>query len=116
MSVTRSVFNHALKVFTESKCGSLGDYYDLYLTTDVLLLASVFEAFRKVCYQTYGLDCACYFTASNFSGDICKTNLKLLTNNEHLDLLQRTRRHVVGLRAPILRPLFSPSEPTSYML
>ena len=103
MSVTRSEFNHALKVFTESKCGSLGDYYDLFLITDVLLLASVFEAFREVCYQTYGLDCACYFTASNFSGDIFKPDLKLLTNNEHLDLLQRTRRHVVGLRAPILQ-------------
>ena len=52
MSVSRSEYNHALKVFTEMKCGSLGDYHDLYLTTDVLLLASVFEAFCEVCYQT----------------------------------------------------------------
>ena len=63
VSVSRNEYNHVLKVFTELKCG-------LYLTRDVLLLASVFEAFREVCYQTYGLDCACYFTASNFSGDI----------------------------------------------
>ena len=42
VSVSRSEYNHALKVFTELKCGSLGDYHDLYLTTDVLLLASVF--------------------------------------------------------------------------
>ena len=48
--------------------GSLGDYHNMYLTTDVILLASVFEAFCEVCYQTYGLDCACYFTASNLSG------------------------------------------------
>ena len=96
VSVSRSEYNHAFKVFTELKCGSLGGYHDLYLTTDVLLLASVFEAFRKVCYQTYGLDCACYFTASNLSGDaflkICKPELKLLTNREHLDLLQRMIR------------------------
>ena len=36
VSVSRSEYNHALKVFTELKCGSLGDYHDLYLTTDVL--------------------------------------------------------------------------------
>ena len=96
MSVSRSEYNHALKVFTEMKCGSLGDYHDLYLTTDVLLLASVFEAFCEVCYQTHGLDCACYFTASNVSGDAflknCKPELKLLTDREHLDLVQRMLR------------------------
>ena len=68
MSVSKSECNHTLQVFTELKCGSLGDYQDLYLTTDVLLLASIFEAFCEVCYQTYWLDCACYFTASNLSG------------------------------------------------
>ena len=96
VSVSRSEYNHALKVFTELKCGYLGDYHDLYLTTDVLLLASVFEAFREVCYQTHGLDCACYFTASNISGDaflkVCKPELKLLTDREHLDLVQRMIR------------------------
>ena len=69
MSVTRSDYHHALKVFTELKCDSLGDYHDLYLTTNVLLLTSLIETFREVCYQIYGLDCACYFTASNLSGD-----------------------------------------------
>ena len=51
------------------KCASLGEYYDVYLATDVLLLASVLEAFREVCYETYGLDCARYFTVSKLSGD-----------------------------------------------
>ena len=66
MSVTRSKYNHALKVFTEMKCGSLGDYPDLYLTTDVLILASVFEAFRVAGLRLIK-DCACYFTANNLS-------------------------------------------------
>ena len=67
MSVTRSGYHHALKVFTELKCDSLGDYHDL--TTNMLLLTSLIEDFREVCYQIYGLDCACYFAASNISGD-----------------------------------------------
>ena len=66
-SVSKNQYNHAIKVFTEMKCASLGKYHDVYLATDVLLLASVCEAFREVCYETYGLDCACYFTASKLS-------------------------------------------------
>ena len=96
VSVSRSEYNLALEIFFELKCGSLGDYHDLYLTTDVLLLASVFEVFRENCYQTYGLDCACYFTASNLSRDaflkVCKPERKLLTDREHLDLVQRMIR------------------------
>ena len=37
VSVSTSEYNHALKFFTELKCGSLGDYHDVYLTTDGLL-------------------------------------------------------------------------------
>ena len=68
VSISRSGYNHALKIFTELKCGSLGDYHDMYLKTDVMLLASIFESFREVCYQTYGLDCACYLWQITFPG------------------------------------------------
>ena len=34
----------------------MGEYHDLYLRTDVILLANVFESFRKVCLDNYGLD------------------------------------------------------------
>ena len=128
VSVSRCEYNHALKVFTELKCGSLGDYHDLYLSTDVLLLVSVFEAFREVFYHTYKLDCACYFRASNFFGDaflnVCKFELKLLTDREHLDLVQRMIRG--GMSSVYVRRFykannknlddFLPSEPSSYIL
>ena len=78
------------------KCASHGEYHDVYLATDVLLLASVFEAFREVCYETYGLDCASYFTSSNLSGDaflkVCNADLKLLTEREHLNMVQKMIR------------------------
>ena len=128
VSVSRSEYNHALKVFTELKCGSLGDYHELYLATYVILLASVFKAFREVCYQTYALDCACYFAASNFSGDaflnICKPELKLLTDREHLELVQQMiqgdmslayARRFYKAKNKYLDN-FWPSEPSSYIL
>ena len=79
-------------VFTKFGCNSIGDYHDLHLSTDVLLLASVFEAFRSVCYKTYGVDCAHYYTASNLAGDvflkICRADLRLLTERDHLHFVE----------------------------
>lgn len=37
----------------------MGDYYDLHLKSDILLLIDVFENFRKTCLQSYKLD-PCY--------------------------------------------------------
>ena len=38
------------------KMNTMGDYHDLYLKTDVLLLADVFEKFINMCLDYYGLD------------------------------------------------------------
>ena len=35
---------------------SMGDYHDVNLKTDVLVLAVVFEEFRSICLEFYALD------------------------------------------------------------
>ena len=35
---------------------NLGEYHDLYVQSDTLLLADVFENFRKMCLEIYELD------------------------------------------------------------
>ncbi|CAN7939970.1 unnamed protein product, partial [Ixodes hexagonus] len=50
-------------------CKILGDYSDLYLKQDVLLLADVVENFRDVCLQTYELDACWYFTTQGLAWD-----------------------------------------------
>ena len=50
-------------------CKTVKDYHDLYLKTDVLLLADVFEEFRTICYNAFGLDPLNYFTSPGFAWD-----------------------------------------------
>ena len=41
----------------------MGEYHDLYLMTDVILLANIFKAFRNICLNNYGVDPAHFYTA-----------------------------------------------------
>ena len=51
------------------KRNTMGDYHDLYLKTDVLLLADVFEKFINKCLNYYGLDSCHYFISPELSWD-----------------------------------------------
>ena len=48
---------------------TMGDYHDLYLKTDVLLFADVFEKFIKTCLDYYELDPCHYFRSPGLSWD-----------------------------------------------
>ena len=90
-------YAQAEKNFPTFGCQTLGDYYNLYLKTDTLLLACVVEEFRKLCYDdTYGLDSGHYFTSSHLSADsfikICRADLHILTDREHLEMAENMIR------------------------
>lgn len=61
--ISEEDYDHAKRVWNVFKCCNMGDYHDLYLKSDVLLLNCVFERFRDQCMETYGLDPAHYYTA-----------------------------------------------------
>ena len=73
-------YTHAQKVGATFGCKTLEDYSDLYCRTDILLLADVFEMFRKMCLHQYGLE-------PSWDALLKKTGveLKLLTDyDQHL--------------------------------
>ena len=50
-------------MFEEFNLKSLGNYHDLYVQSDTLLLADVFENFRNKCIEIYELDPAHFLSA-----------------------------------------------------
>ena len=72
---------------------NMGEYHDLYFKTDVLLLADVFENFRKVCKFHYELDPAHYFTTPGLAWDamlkLTGVELELLTDPDMLLMIER---------------------------
>jgi hypothetical protein len=78
-SVNEENYMRAKRVLGKFGCKNLGDYHDLYLGTDVLLLADVFEDFRRVCLENYRLDPAHYISAPVLSWDAMfkRTGVKL---------------------------------------
>ena len=72
----------AVKVWNAFGIKNLGEYHDLYLKTDVLLLCDVFEQFINVCLEYYGLDLCHCFSSPGLAWDamfkITGVNLELI--------------------------------------
>ena len=49
-------YEHAQKVWKVFEIKNLGEYHDLYVQSDTLLLVDVFENFRDNCIEIYELD------------------------------------------------------------
>ena len=89
-------YERALKLWEHFGIRNLGQYQDLYLRTDVLLLTDVFENFRDLCLEYYGLDPAHYFTLPNFAWDamLLKTGVILepLTDQSMYEMIEKGLR------------------------
>ena len=81
-------YRHSNNVFKSFKLEDLGDYHDLYVKSDTLLLADVFENFRDMCIKGYELDPAHFVSLPGLAWQAClkKTNieLELLTDYDML--------------------------------
>ena len=72
-------YRHANNVFKRFELENLGQYHDLYVQSDTLLLADVFENFRDMCIKEYELDPAHFLSLPGLAFQAClkKTNIEL---------------------------------------
>ena len=65
--ITDEEYEHAKNVWKEFEMETMRNYHDLYMITEVLILADVFENFRKICMENCKLDPAWYYTSPGLS-------------------------------------------------
>ncbi|XP_050517398.1 uncharacterized protein LOC126892024 [Diabrotica virgifera virgifera] len=86
-------YARAIDVWNTFDCKSMSDYTMVYLVSDVLLLADVFENFRKICHKEYNLDPCHYTTAPALSWDAMlrytEIELELLTDVDMVHFLKK---------------------------
>ena len=86
-------YRHRNSVFKIFKLKNLGEYHDLYVQSDTLLLADVFEIFRSTCLKVYELDPAYFLSLPGLAWQAClkKTNtkLELLTDYDMLLMVEK---------------------------
>ena len=77
--ITDADYIHAKRVSKNFQKKNLGEYHDLYLKSVTLLLANVFENFRKMCLKIYHLDLVKFLSAPGLAWQAAlkKTEIKL---------------------------------------
>ena len=82
-------YRYGNDVFKKFKLKNLGEYHDLYVQSDTLLLAGVFENFRNMCFKLYELDPAHFLSLPRLAWQAClkKTNVKLELLTDYMLLM-----------------------------
>ena len=65
--ITNADYMHAKRDCKYFSIKNLGEYHELYLKIDKLLLANIFGNFRKICLKIYQLDPAKFLSDPGFS-------------------------------------------------
>ena len=86
--ITDHDYQHAHTVWKEFNIETMKDYDKLYNLSDALLFADIFENFRSICINHYGLDPTWYYSAQGLTRDatlkITKVQLELLSDPDML--------------------------------
>ena len=126
-NVSEDYYQCTQKVWKKFRIHNLGEYHDLYLHTNVILLVKVFEAFRDTCLEHYSLDPAHFYTPPGLAWKTClrkpRIRLELLTDSDILLMFESGIRggitqavhHYASVNNPYRGDQYDPSQESSYL-
>ena len=90
-------YRHGNNVFERFKLKNLGECHDLYVQSDTLLLADVFENFRNTCRKVYEVDPALFLSLTELAWQAClkKTSIELELLTDY-DMLLNTLKQIIN--------------------
>ena len=123
-NISKDDYQSAQKVWKEFGIHNIGDYHNLYLCTDVILLVNVF---RNTCLEHYKLDPAHFYTSPGLAWKAClrktRVRLEVLTDPDMLLMFERGIRGDIiqavhcyaSVNNPYMGETYNPSEESSYL-
>src|SRR5947207_14011181 len=99
--ITDAQYEYAQEVWNAFNCKTFKDYHDVYLATDVLLLADCMQELRRTSYKTYGLDPLWYYSSPGLFWDalfkVTKQELELITDLDMLLFVEKGMRGGISM-------------------
>lgn len=126
--ISNEDYQQACNVWNTFNMKTLGDFHDLYVLTDTLLLADVFEQFRDLTMDFYKLDACQFITAPGLAWNaalkMSKVTLELLTDPLMYNFFESAMRGGVSVISkkfakannPYIKKTYNPKKPTSYLM
>ena len=126
-SISSDDYQHVQRVWKEFRIHNLGYHHDLYLRTNVVMLANVYKAFRELCLEHYKLDSVHFYTSPGLAWKVClkhtRIRLGLLTDPNMLVMFEREIRGGItqavhkyaAANNPYMGDKFDPNEDTTYL-
>ena len=86
-------YRHTERVFNKFNIKNLGEYHDIHVKSDTILLADIFTNFRKLCLDTYKLDPVYFLSLTGFALEAClkytQVKLELLSDIDMLLFIEK---------------------------
>ena len=96
----------------------MGEYHDVYLQLEVVLLADFFEKFRRTCLDYYKLDPLHYYTTPGLAWDaalgMSRVDLELITDENIYNMVENSIRGGISMISTRHATASNPTLPKTY--
>ena len=69
-NISKEEYNETLRIYKELKCKNVKDYLEIYMKLDICLQTDIFNVFRNIIWNQFGIDCCKYITSCSLSLDL----------------------------------------------